>query len=223
MIVMDTTEISLVITALIIAVVIAFLAGKYMDVRWRAKAMRFITRKEHYVVNLLSADGKRYKPFVVAIPNGIIVRNGKRWVIPDNRIYREGETAQMTKGPSVLLQREGKTEEGIDLKGEDTRQKMEFDEVGLPTVFISEKDFKAYGLEHSEDLRPDEIDAIQNADLQTELARKMAGKTGMDILPIVTVIAVLAVLGLCWFMFSDMGVIKNLVQSMAPIIPPVVV
>ena len=197
---MDIVYISLAVLGAIIWTVGFFLIGRFQDPRWKAKAMDFIFHKTHYVINVMSDDMRRYKPFILEIPNGVIKKGGKKWVVVGTRICREG-----------------KTEEGIDLKSEDIKRERVFDEVGMPTLFVSEKDFKALGFKDSEDVRPDEVDAIIDADVQNEIARKKKDeepkKSNTETYAMIAMVLSMATLVLVYFTRDDLMKISNAILS----------
>ena len=205
---LDIIQLVIAILAMVFIPVIVFFLGMMTNIRLRLKVMQFLNHKEYYMINLLSPDRKKIKPFIMAIPKGVIRREGKRWVTSGSRIYREG-----------------KTEEGIDVKSEDIKAKVIFEENGFPSLFISESDFKALGIEGSEDLRPDEIDAILSADVQNEMERRKGAEgkgAGMNWGLIVSILIMGLVLGnmiLTFLTKTDVGTIMGDVGKLVAVLP----
>lgn len=191
-----------------------FALGLLTDIRKRLKVMEIITRKEHFIVNLISPDRKRFTPFITQIPGGTIRKGGMMWVSSDSRIYREG-----------------KTEQGIDVKSDDVKKQMMFDSAGYPTIFVNESDFKPVGFKFSElpangiseDLRPDEVDAVLNADVQIEMMRKGTGSVGgISITMIMSFVILGLVVGVGVLVFLVKGDATKILEAVAQCVPPVV-
>ena len=148
--------------------------GKFLDVTFRAKLFRMITKKEWGILAIASPDNKTVRAIVVNYSGDIINVQGKIWVIEKDKVYRFD-----------------KPERGFRLDREDLPRRW-FD--GIPYVFVNEASFLPIDITGSVgSTRPEEISSVFLAWVNNQLAKGFASFKMHQTLLIIT--AVLALVG----------------------------
>lgn len=188
-------------------IVLAFLLlgtfiGKLLDVSFRAKMARAITKKEWGILAISSPDNKTVRAITVNFSGDIINVGGKIWVIEKEKVYRFD-----------------KPERGFRLDREDLPRRW-FD--GIPYVFVNESSFLPIDIMGTVgSTRPEEISSVFLAWVNNQLAKGFASfKMHQTLLIITAVLALVgAVFGLMVFqklgdMEKTMGGINSKVSAL---------
>ena len=176
--------------------------GKLLDVTFRAKLMRNLTKREWGVLAIASPDNKTVRAITVNFSGDIINVGGKIWVIEKEKVYRFD-----------------KPERGFRLDREDLPRRW-FD--GVPYVFVNESSFLPIDIMGTVgSTRPEEISSVFLAYVNNQLAKGFASfKMHQTILIIAAVLALVgAVMGLMVFqklgdMEKTLGAVSTRLNAM---------
>ena len=169
-------------------------AGKYMDVCFRAKIFRLITKREWGVLAIASPDNKQLTEIVVNFGGDVIKHRGRVWVIEQNKIFRMD-----------------KPERGFRLDREDLPKRW-ID--GIPYIFVSETSFLPIDITGTIGAtRPEEVASVFLAWVNNQLAKGFASIKFQQTLLIVAVVLSLLSAIMGYMAWSKAGEIGNQVAS----------
>jgi hypothetical protein len=155
-----------------ISIFILFLGvfvGKLLDVIFRCKIMRLITKREWGVLAIASPDNKQLTEIVVNFGGDVIKHRGRVWVIEQNKIFRMD-----------------KPERGFRLDREDLPKRW-ID--GIPYIFVSETSFLPIDITGTIGAtRPEEVASVFLAWVNNQLAKGFASIKFQQTLLIVAVV-----------------------------------
>ena len=170
-------------------VLLGVFAGKYMDVCFRAKLMRMITKREWGVLAVASPDNKQLTEIVVNFGGDVIKHRGRVWVIEQNKIFRMD-----------------KPERGFRLDREDLPKRW-ID--GIPYIFVSETSFLPIDITGSIGAtRPEEVASVFLAWVNNQLAKGFASiKFQQTLLMVAVVLSLIAaIMGyMAWSKSGDLS------------------
>jgi hypothetical protein len=164
-------------------------AGKYLDVVFRCKIFRLITKREWGVLAIASPDNKQLTEIVVNFGGDVIKHRGRVWVIEQNKIFRMD-----------------KPERGFRLDREDLPKRW-ID--GIPYIFVSETSFLPIDITGTIGAtRPEEVASVFLAWVNNQLAKGFASIKFQQTLLIVAVVLSLlsAIMGyMAWSKTGEIG------------------
>lgn len=163
--------------------------GKFLDVAFRAKLFRMITKREWGILAIASPDNKQLTEVVVNFGGDVINHRGRVWVIEQNKIFRMD-----------------KPERGFRLDREDLPKRWIG---GIPYIFVSETSFLPLDILGTMGAtRPEEVSSVFLSWVNNQLAKGFASIKFQQTLLIVAVVLSLiaSIMGyLAWARAGDVS------------------
>jgi hypothetical protein len=171
-------ELTWISITVVVVMALGLFVGKFMDVFWRAKVLRSITKKDFGILGILSPDTKTIKMVVVDFGKDVIQYKGKVWIVLKDRIYRHD-----------------KPERGISLTKADLPIRWI---EGIPVLYVNETSYTPIDLTGVlGEVRPEEVNSVFSSWVNNQLAKAMAKilstfKTQQQLLIVIAILSFLA-------------------------------
>ena len=170
----------------ILAIIVGAVIGKLMDVYFRAKLLRRITKKNYGILGIVSKDWKNIKKILVNFDKDLIKIGDAVWVLKGSQIYREDHP-----------------EKGFQV----THDILKWEE-GVPTAYVNYETIKPLDFfSEGGKTRPEETGAILLAWVENQIAKRMAQLRMIQTFLIIIIIA--GALG-AYFSFQSMNTLSEL-------------
>jgi hypothetical protein len=172
--------------------------GKLLDVFFRAKLLRMITKKEWGILAIMSPDTKSVQMVVVNFSKDIITVKGKVWIVLKDRIYRHDKPE---RGISM-------TSTTIPIKWID----------GIPILYVNETSYLPINIQGTQgEVRPEEVNSVFsswiNNQLAKMLAKVMSSFKNMQTLLMITCVLALLAAGVAYLAFQNTNNIQATVDA----------
>lgn len=165
---------------------VGVLVGKWLDVVFRAKVYRAITRKEWGILAIVSPDNKTIKQIVTNFTKDIINIHGKVWVIENQKIYRQD-----------------KPERGFRLDKVDLPKRWVD---GIPCIFVNNESFLPIDVSGTiGSTNPEEVSSVFLAWVNNQLAKGFATVKNQQMLILIAVVLSLCAATLSFMAWQKTG------------------
>lgn len=195
---MDMLELILVSCSVIVMMFLGMFVGKLLDVFFRAKMLRAITKKEWGILAMMSPDTKSVRMIVVNFSKDVVSTKGKVWIVLKDRIYRHD-----------------KPERGISMSKTDLPIKWVD---GIPVLYVNETSYLPIDITGTEgEVRPEEVNSVFsswiNNQLAKMLAKVMSSFKNMQTLLMITCVLALLAAGVAYLAFQNTNNIQATVDA----------
>lgn len=176
--------------AIVLALGLGWVIGKFMDPIWRAKMFRNFTKKEWGVLAIASPDNKTVRSIVVNFSKDVVNVQGKVWIIEQEKIYRMD-----------------KPERGFRLDRVDLPKRW-FD--GIPYVFVNDASFLPIDIMGNVgNTKPEEIASVFLAWNNNQIAKGMLAMKNQQLFVIIACIMSLLAAIFGFMSFQKAGDMQN--------------
>jgi len=194
---MEPMTILIIVFSVALALGVGLSCGLLLEIRWQAKLLRKLTKKDYGILSVVSKDRKTIRRILVNFSKEIVDVKDKKWVIEAPRIYREDQKE----------------------KGDNFSSKIKYEE-GIPIAFVDEKDILALDFFKKDIVTsPEVISSIIGNFANYEIERKKASIGGMDrtqMLVILSIVLITVAIALAWYSYTNTQTIAEslaIVQS----------
>lgn len=191
---MELIELGLIVIAFIVFVPLAFVVAKYQDIYWRVKLFRKTFKRNLYILERVSKDGKTRTARMINLDGDTFDVGNYKWVVKNARIYR-------------------KDKESAGFKV--SKNNIAWEE-GVPIITVDEDSIKPLDF-YKEDatIRPEELGSTLSAWVMNQLAKGFAMIKNQDLWLKLIAVGVLINLLMAYTTMDGVGKIQNALKSQA--------
>ena len=181
----------------------AFLIGRWMDLNWRQKMIRMMTKKDLGLLAIMDRDKKRtiYKP--VDFQNCTIIVGDNMWVFNKRHLFRQDK----------IDAKAGTYDVSANLKGFKIKEEMIKWEEGCPVLYVDKDSIKPVIFDSNDDpVKPMEIYAGLKTWIDNERAKLMATANILKTIQLLLIVAIafgLISAGISWQTKEELTKFEN--------------
>lgn len=169
-----------------------FLVARYLDVAYRVKLLRRLTKRDWHMIKLVGLDMKSIQTFALDINQGIFNVDNGLWYALNGHIYREETKPDGSKGV--------KSEDGFIIK-----PKNVITDEGVPTLFIYKDSMKPANFDRADKstIKPEEAGANINGYIATEIEKDQVKQAKILLYVTLALLGLALVLGGVYFVWQQ--------------------